>query len=91
MFNQNSSKKHIELDRFYICPICRNGNISGMPLMQQAFACDSCNHIFAPEFDRQVIKSIDLQTPVFWRWNGKHWRIIKHQKKFESIYSGFFC
>ncbi len=87
----NSSRDCIKLDRDCICPMCRNGNISVVFLMQEAFTCNSCSHIFTRDRNWQILKSIALQIPILWRCHGKQWQVIKKIDKSESTYSGLFC
>ncbi|MBR8828082.1 MAG: hypothetical protein DSM107014_09310 [Gomphosphaeria aponina SAG 52.96 = DSM 107014] len=56
----------------YHCPVCRQGKISSMPLME-AFACNFCQHIFTANLEQQLLKMADTQLPLIWRWNGKTW------------------
>ncbi len=65
-------------DRFYAqgvypCPVCRHGEITGMPLME-TFACNFCQHIFTTNFEKQILQMPDSQLPLSWRWNGKSWK-----------------
>lgn len=56
----------------YPCPVCRVGEISGMPLMD-AMACNFCRHIFTVNLPRQQLVMADRQPPLIWHWDGKKW------------------
>lgn len=56
----------------YICPLCRQGRIAGLTLMD-AFACDCCQHLFSADLERQILTSVDTQLPITWQWNQKNW------------------
>ena len=56
----------------YPCPVCRLGQISGMPLMD-AMACDFCDQIFTADLEKQQLKMPSRQPPLIWRWNGRIW------------------
>lgn len=56
----------------YPCPVCRLGQISGMPLMD-AMACELCHHIFTGDLEKQQLKMASRQPPLIWRWNGRNW------------------
>ena len=56
----------------YSCPVCRQGQISGLPLMD-AFACNFCRHIFTANLEKQWIQVVDGSQPQAWRWNGRQW------------------
>lgn len=57
----------------YPCPVCRCGHLSNMTLMD-AFSCDVCRHIFTIHPERQLLKMVDREPPITWRWNGQNWR-----------------
>ncbi|MBC6479409.1 MAG: hypothetical protein GDA56_18175 [Hormoscilla sp. GM7CHS1pb] len=56
----------------YSCPVCRQGEISCLPLME-AFACNFCRHIFTADLEKQWIQLADSSQPLSWRWNGSKW------------------
>lgn len=56
----------------YLCPICRHGQLSGLPLME-AFACNFCRHIFTADLEKQWLQVVDGSQPLTWRWNGRQW------------------
>ncbi|MBD1832464.1 MULTISPECIES: hypothetical protein [Cyanophyceae] len=57
----------------YSCPVCRQGQISEMPLME-AVACNFCRHIFTVDSRQQSLKMADSSQPLSWRWNGRRWQ-----------------
>jgi uncharacterized C2H2 Zn-finger protein len=73
------------------CPLCKKGNIYELNLMQSVLSCDRCERIFNFNFEKQTIESVDSRTPIFWRWNGNCWQIIKPYNRSDSVYSGLFC
>ncbi len=57
----------------YPCPVCRCGHLSNMALMD-AFSCDVCRHIFTLHPERQLLKMVDREPPITWRWKGHNWK-----------------
>lgn len=62
----------------YLCPVCRHGQISALPLMD-ALACNFCRHIFTADLERQVLQVVDGSQPLSWRWNGRTWKATHRQ------------
>ena len=58
----------------YTCPVCRHGQISAMPLMEETFACNFCRHIFVANLEKQLLKMADSQLPLTWCWDGHSWK-----------------
>lgn len=72
MHNLPDSANRLHYQGIYPCPICRVGQIQGMPLMD-AMACEACRHIFVADLEQQLLKMTDRQPPLTWRWTGKTW------------------
>jgi hypothetical protein len=56
----------------YPCPVCRVGEIAGMPMME-SMACDFCEQIFTIESEKQQLRMPARQPALIWHWSGKHW------------------
>lgn len=58
------------------CPICMNGVIVEMPMME-SLGCNFCNHIFMIEKENksmlQVLRMVDTISTLRWIWNGERW------------------
>ncbi|PSO55436.1 MAG: hypothetical protein BRC40_06140 [Cyanobacteria bacterium QH_8_48_120] len=65
---------YLKLSGVYTCPVCRYGKIAALPLMDDAFGCEFCHHIFTANLETQVLKMADSQLPLAWHWNGKTWQ-----------------
>ncbi|ERN41052.1 hypothetical protein KR51_00023090 [Rubidibacter lacunae KORDI 51-2] len=74
----NSSVRRLDPRDSYPCPICHRGETQAMPLMEDAFACSFCQHIFTADLDRQILKLADSQVPLSWYWHGRGWRGVRH-------------
>jgi len=57
----------------YPCPVCRSGEISALPLMEDTFSCQFCQHLFSADVKQQLITMMDSEIPLSWYWNGKRW------------------
>lgn len=57
----------------YPCPVCRCGTLSNITLTD-AFGCNLCRHIFTIYPERQLLKMLDREPPMTWRWNGQNWK-----------------
>jgi hypothetical protein len=57
----------------YLCPICRHGRITGLPLME-AFACNFCRHIFTANLAMRTVQVVDSSQPMTWKWTGRNWQ-----------------
>jgi hypothetical protein len=66
-------RRSLDYGGTYICPVCRHGQISTLPLMD-AFACNFCRHIFTADLRNQTVRVEDSSQPVTWRWNGRGWQ-----------------
>lgn len=69
----SEDKNPLSYQGVYICPICRHGQISALPLMD-AFACNFCRHIFTSDLERQIVQVVDGSQPLAWRWTGRTWK-----------------
>ncbi len=78
MSNSQDSKTSLNYNDTYPCPVCRQGEISTLPLME-AFACNICRHIFTANLEQQILKMADSQIPLAWRWTGRHWQGVQRQ------------
>ncbi len=69
---KNSSR---ELDDYqtYPCPACRCGQLTSITLTE-AFGCDVCRHIFTLDLNQNLLKMIDREPAITWRWTGQYWR-----------------
>lgn len=56
----------------YICPVCRNGRISTLAMME-TFACNFCQHLFEAEISTQKLTLLDSQFPIIWQWYREKW------------------
>jgi hypothetical protein len=57
----------------YPCPVCRCGQLTAMTLME-AMSCNTCSHIFAPDWEQQQLKLADSEMALTWHWTGKRWK-----------------
>lgn len=72
--------KSLNATDVYPCPVCRHGQISSLPMMEETFACNFCQHLFTAQWEQQLLKIVDVQIPLIWRWNGKRWRDLRREK-----------
>lgn len=70
---RSPERRSLSYQNIYLCPICRHGQISAIPLME-AFSCDFCRHIFTANLTEQVVRVEDSSQPMTWRWNGQTWQ-----------------
>ncbi|MBP0020125.1 MAG: hypothetical protein J7647_21540 [Cyanobacteria bacterium SBLK] len=73
MFNNNTNTQQLTERGIYPCPVCRCGQVTTMPLME-AMNCDTCLHIFAPDWEQQQLKLADSEMALTWYWTGKCWK-----------------
>jgi hypothetical protein len=57
----------------YPCPVCRSGEVQPLPLMENTFSCQFCQHLFTADFPQQLLTMMDSEIPLSWYWNGKRW------------------
>lgn len=76
MQESTSSTNRLSASGVYTCPVCRHGQISGLPMMENTFACEFCHHLFSANIEQQILKMEDSQIPLSWRWNGRTWKGI---------------
>ncbi|NJL84302.1 MAG: hypothetical protein HC890_17785 [Chloroflexaceae bacterium] len=69
----SSQPRPLSLNGSYRCPVCRQGQLSSIPLME-AFGCSFCRHLFSVDEQRQLLKMADSQLPLSWYWDGQAWR-----------------
>lgn len=65
----------LQYEDSYPCPFCRQGQISGLYLME-VFACNLCDRIFSSNLPQQTLT---LETGLGprakqWRWCGDRWQ-----------------
>ncbi|PNW57930.1 UNVERIFIED_CONTAM: hypothetical protein BEN50_06880 [Euhalothece sp. KZN 001] len=65
--------KELNPNESYPCPICRSGKVESLPLMEDTFSCQFCQHLFTANFSQQLLKVVDSEIPLSWYWNGKKW------------------
>jgi len=71
MYTQQT--KNLTYHSVYNCPICRYGQIAALPLME-AFGCNFCNHLFTADPEQNLLKVVDTQLSITWRWDGHQWK-----------------
>ncbi|PSN20663.1 hypothetical protein C7271_01155 [filamentous cyanobacterium CCP5] len=76
--HQTLGRRPLQLVGHYICPACRNGDLTSMVLMD-AFACSFCRHIFEANLDQQTLHVVDSSQPLGWRWLGHRWQPLHQQ------------
>lgn len=65
--------KRFNISETYPCPVCRSGEVSALPMMEDTFSCQFCQHLFQADFSQQLLKMMDSEIPLSWYWNGKRW------------------
>lgn len=65
--------KPFNCNESYPCPVCRTGEITALPLMDETFSCQFCQHLFQGDFSQQLLTLMDSEIPLSWYWNGKGW------------------
>ncbi len=65
--------KQLNTDETYPCPVCRSGQVEPLPLMEDTFSCQFCQHLFTADFSQQLLTMMDSEIPLSWYWNGKKW------------------
>ncbi|MFP4134891.1 MAG: hypothetical protein ACLFQP_10000 [Halothece sp.] len=65
--------KSLNENETYPCPVCRTGEVKALPLMEDTFSCEFCQHLFTASFSQQVLKMMDSEIPLSWYWDGKKW------------------
>lgn len=68
-------RRSLNYEEAYVCPVCRHGQITAIPLMD-AFSCHFCRHIFTANFRDQSVRVEDSSQLMTWRWNGRNWQSI---------------
>ena len=72
MTSSTYAPQHFSLNDVYHCPICRFGQISGLPLMD-ALACNLCSHIFLADDACKLLTLAGHLSPLTWQWDGRTW------------------
>jgi hypothetical protein len=57
----------------YPCPACRCGTLTPITLTE-ALGCEICRHIFTLDMEQHLLKMVDREPPITWRWTGQNWR-----------------
>lgn len=65
--------KSLNLNETYPCPVCRSRELTALPLMEDTFSCQFCQHLFQADFSQQLLTMMDSEIPLSWYWNGKRW------------------
>ncbi|MBW4520887.1 MAG: hypothetical protein KME16_14435 [Scytolyngbya sp. HA4215-MV1] len=73
-FTRPLTKRNLNYQETYLCPICRHGQISAITLMD-AFSCNFCRHIFTANLPDQSVRVEDSSQKMAWRWNGQTWQV----------------
>lgn len=73
MLNHQNHKTPLTYEGTYLCPTCRCGQIHNLTLME-AMGCDICHHIFTINLEKQILKMVDREPSLTWRWTGKSWK-----------------
>lgn len=73
MFNNNTYNQQLNEKGIYPCPVCRCGQVTTMTLME-AMNCDTCSHIFVPDWEQQQLQLADGEMALTWYWTGKRWK-----------------
>ena len=60
------------------CPICNHGQLQAMAMMDEAWACDFCRHLFTLDLSAQILRVEDSIQPLQWRWMGRSWQPVRH-------------
>ncbi|MFG3816668.1 hypothetical protein [Limnothrix redekei] len=63
------------------CPICRHGQIQPMPMMEDAWACDFCRHLFTLDLQSRILRVEDSTQPLQWRWLGRSWQPVRYSNE----------
>lgn len=72
MDSVDSSVQGFDEQGVYPCPACRLGQIQALALMD-AMACNTCQHIFTANLEKQWLLMADRSPPLVWHWNGRNW------------------
>lgn len=57
------------------CPLCCLGQLQQMTLME-VLACDGCQHMWQPDWDRQTVRLADSSQFSAWRWTERRWQPV---------------
>jgi len=75
-------ERPLSLNDSFPCPVCRQGNIEAIALME-AFACEFCRHILSANLPDQQVKVVDSSQPLTWLWNGTRWQLARGENEQE--------
>lgn len=82
-------------DPYEDCPLCRNGRLSTLPLMD-VMACDFCQHLFSIDTSQPLVKPLTLRLedgvqPLSWQWNGEKWMALSQANAFAIRWLWSLC
>ena len=66
------STRSFNLQDTYPCPICRNGTVQSM-VMMETLSCSFCRHIFSADLSSQVLRVEDTLPKSAWLWHQGRW------------------
>ncbi len=66
----------LDLGQVYPCPVCRQGTLEALPLMD-AFSCRFCRHILAANLNQQQVQIVDSSQPLTWQWERERWHLVR--------------
>jgi hypothetical protein len=72
MNNAPPAAQRFHEQRIYPCPACRLGQVQALVLME-AMACNTCQHVFITNLEKQWLLMVDRSPPLVWHWNGRNW------------------
>ena len=68
----NRLSRSFNLQDTYPCPICRNGTVQSM-VMMETLSCSFCRHIFSADLSSQILRVEDRLPKSSWIWNRDRW------------------
>lgn len=71
MFKERNSE--LNYHETYPCPACRCGTLKNITLTE-AFSCEICQHIFTIDSHPSLLKMVDREPAITWRWSGQYWK-----------------
>ena len=64
--------RSFNLQDTYPCPICRNGKVQPM-VMMETLSCSFCRHVFSADLSLQILRVEDTLPKSTWIWNRDRW------------------
>lgn len=68
----NRLGRSFNLQDTYPCPVCRNGTVQSM-VMMETLSCSFCRHIFSADLSLQTLQVEDTLPKSSWIWNRDRW------------------